>query len=198
MTLLGIALLVGCPDLDLRAPRKRALWRRRGAGLRRRGVVVGHRDDPGRRGAAGATINAGARARRHLDGRFGRRHLRCSSPESPSALTTQRLQGVVRSVNDLRSVRVGAVARVVDGRLPDRAADRVPRLSTAAEGLRAAQSGQIDAFIYDRPLLAWMLQQDFPRLELTPITLDQPELCVRPAAQQRAPRGAGRRDARRV
>ena len=89
-----------------------------------------------------------------------------------SALTTQRLMGVVRNDNDLRSVNVGAVAgsSTLDFLTEQRIAFRA--YPTAADGLRAAQSGQIDAFVYDRPLLAWMLQQDFPRLELTPVTLD--------------------------
>ena len=89
-----------------------------------------------------------------------------------SALTTQRLLGVVRNDNDLRSVRIGAVvgSSTVDFLTEQRIAFRP--YPTAADGLRAAQSGQIDAFVYDRPLLAWMLQQDFPRLELTPVTLD--------------------------
>jgi len=89
-----------------------------------------------------------------------------------SALTTQRLLGVVRNENDLRSVRVGAVAgsSTVDFLTEQRIAFRP--YPTAADGLRAVQSEQTDAFVYDRPLLAWMLQQDFPRLELTPVTLD--------------------------
>lgn len=89
-----------------------------------------------------------------------------------SALTTQRLQGVVRNVNDLRSVRIGAVAgsSTVDFLTEQRIMFRT--YPTAADGLRTAQSGQIDAFVYDRPLLAWILRQDFPRLDLTPIALD--------------------------
>jgi polar amino acid transport system substrate-binding protein len=95
-----------------------------------------------------------------------------------SALTTQRLQGVVRTTNDLRSVRVGAVAgsSTVDFLAEQRIAFR--SYPSAAEGLRAAQSGEIDAFVYDRPLLAWMLQQGFPRLELTQITLDSQNYAI--------------------
>jgi polar amino acid transport system substrate-binding protein len=88
-----------------------------------------------------------------------------------AALTTARLQGVVRNSNDLRAMRVGAVAdtSTVNFLTDERIAFRPYR--TAADGLQAAQSGQIDAFVYDRPLLAWMLQQDFPRLDLAPTTL---------------------------
>jgi ABC-type amino acid transport substrate-binding protein len=95
-----------------------------------------------------------------------------------SALTTQRLQGGVRTTNDLRSVRVGALAgsSTVDFLAEQRIAFR--SYPSAAEGLRAAQSGEIDAFVYDRPLLAWMLQQDFPRLELTQITLDSQNYAI--------------------
>ncbi len=89
-----------------------------------------------------------------------------------SALTTQRLQGIVRNANDLRSIRVGALAgsSTVDFLTEQRIGFRT--YPTAAAGLRAAESGRIDAFVYDRPLLAWILRQDFPQLDLTPVTLD--------------------------
>ena len=89
-----------------------------------------------------------------------------------AALTAARLQGVVRNVNDLRAMQIGAVANTstVDFLTEQRIVFRPYR--TAADGLQAAQSGQIEAFIYDRPLLAWMLQQDYPRLDLTPVSLD--------------------------
>jgi len=95
-----------------------------------------------------------------------------------SALTTQRLQGIVHNSNDLRSMRVGAVAgsSTVDFLAEQRIAFRPYR--TAAEGLHAAESGQIDAFVYDRPLLAWMLQQGFARLELTPVSLDNQNYAI--------------------
>lgn len=95
-----------------------------------------------------------------------------------SALTTQRLQGVVRNVNDLRSVRIGAVAgsSTVDFLTKQRIAFRT--FPTAADGLRAAQSAEIDAFVYDRPLLAWLLRHDFPSLDLTPISLDTQNYAI--------------------
>ncbi len=95
-----------------------------------------------------------------------------------AALTAARLQGVVRNGNDLRAIRIGAVAgtSTVNFLIEQRIAFRPFR--TAAAGLQAAQSGQIDAFVYDRPLLAWMLQQDFPRLDLAPITLDNQNYAI--------------------
>ena len=95
-----------------------------------------------------------------------------------SALTTQRLLGAVRSVNDLREARVGAVAgSSTVGFLTGQRIQFRP-YPTATDGLRAVQSGQIDAFVYDRPLLAWMLQGDFTRLELTPILLGNQDYAM--------------------
>lgn len=95
-----------------------------------------------------------------------------------AALTAQRLQGLIRNTNDLRAVRIGAVtgSSTVDFLTEQRIAFR--SYPTAAAGLQAVQSGRIEAFVYDRPLLAWMLQQDFPRLELTPITLDNQNYAI--------------------
>ncbi len=95
-----------------------------------------------------------------------------------AALTAQRLQGLIRNTNDLRAVRIGAVtgSSTVDFLTEQRIAFR--SYPTAAAALQAVQFGRIEAFVYDRPLLAWMLQQDFPRLELTPITLDNQSYAI--------------------
>lgn len=95
-----------------------------------------------------------------------------------SALTTQRLQGVVRNVHDLGSIRVGAVAgSSTEGFLTgQRIQFRAYRMAT--DGLHAVQSGQIDAFVYDRPLLAWALRQGFPDLELAAVTLGSENYAI--------------------
>ncbi|MBC9179175.1 substrate-binding periplasmic protein [Pseudoroseomonas ludipueritiae] len=95
-----------------------------------------------------------------------------------SALTTQRMQGVVRNVGDLRAIRVGAVAG--SSTVEFLGAQRVAfeAFSLPAEGLRAVKAGRIDAFVYDRPLLAWTIQQDFPELEVLPITLDSQNYAI--------------------
>lgn len=95
-----------------------------------------------------------------------------------SALTTQRLQGLVRNVNDLRSVRVGVVegssaAEFLSGQRVSWRGFAGPR-----EGLEAVQRHQIDAFVYDRPLLSWMIRQDFSSLQLLGINLDVQNYAV--------------------
>ncbi|MDK1373299.1 MULTISPECIES: transporter substrate-binding domain-containing protein [unclassified Sinorhizobium] len=78
-----------------------------------------------------------------------------------SALTTRQIRGVVSSVDDLPGVRVGALAGsatldfLVRERIGYRNFDRVE------DGLNMLSSGSIDAFVYDKPLLAWLVAQKF-------------------------------------
>lgn len=79
-----------------------------------------------------------------------------------STLTRRGLEGAVHGFNDLRSVRVGAVA---NSPTTDYFAHQ--QLSFRAfpdiqSGLSALARGQIDAFVHDKPLLTWMVRNDFP------------------------------------
>jgi ABC-type amino acid transport substrate-binding protein len=78
-----------------------------------------------------------------------------------STLTKRGLQGAVHSVNDLRSVRVGAPAGSTTVEYLDR--QRIPYRAFAdpEAGLKALQASTIDAFVYDKPLLAWLTLQDY-------------------------------------
>lgn len=89
-----------------------------------------------------------------------------------SALTTQRLQGVVRNADDLRSIRVGAVigSSTVDF-LNGRRIEFIG-FPGPLEGLQAVRTGKLDAFVHDRPLLGWTIKQRFPEVDLLPISLD--------------------------
>jgi ABC-type amino acid transport substrate-binding protein len=79
-----------------------------------------------------------------------------------SSLTRRELQGAVHSINDLRSVRVGAVAKssTIDYLDRQRIAHQV--FADVKEGLTALRTGSVDAFVYDKPLLTWTVRQDFP------------------------------------
>jgi ABC-type amino acid transport substrate-binding protein len=78
-----------------------------------------------------------------------------------TALTARKLQGMVREVDDLTRVRVGAIAgsATTDYLLANRIQYR--GFATAEEGLAALQNDTIDAFVYDKPLLAWTVLQRF-------------------------------------
>lgn len=78
-----------------------------------------------------------------------------------STLTKRELQGAVNSVNDLRSVRVGAPVGSTSADYLDH--ERIPHRGFGGQGagLKALQAGAIDAFVYDKPLLTWLVLRDF-------------------------------------
>jgi hypothetical protein len=78
-----------------------------------------------------------------------------------AALTVRQLQGTVHEVADLSTARVGAV----DGTTTE---DVLLQLrvwpvtfATPKDALLALRAGKVDAVVYDRPLLAWFVKQDF-------------------------------------
>lgn len=78
-----------------------------------------------------------------------------------STLTRRGLEGAVHGFNDLRSVRVGAVANspTTDYLGRQRLSFRTfPDIQT---GLSALGAGKIDAFVHDKPLLTWMVRNDY-------------------------------------
>jgi ABC-type amino acid transport substrate-binding protein len=78
-----------------------------------------------------------------------------------SALTTSRMRGLVNGVEDLSSVRVGTIAGSATVGFLDGRRVRHRNFAQLADGLKALESGSIDAFVYDKPLLAWTIQQQF-------------------------------------
>jgi polar amino acid transport system substrate-binding protein len=96
-----------------------------------------------------------------------------------STLTRRELQGVVHNVNDLRSVRVGAIAgsSTVDYLDRQRMAHR--SFASVPDGLTALQAGDIDAFVYDKPLLIWIVLHDFSTtLRVLDIVLDSQNYAI--------------------
>jgi ABC-type amino acid transport substrate-binding protein len=96
-----------------------------------------------------------------------------------STLTKRELQGVVHSVDDLRSVRVGTPAgsSTIEYLDHERIAHRV--FPGPQEGLKALQAGTIDAFVYDKPLLTWLVLQDFSStLRVLDITFDKQNYAI--------------------
>ena len=95
-----------------------------------------------------------------------------------SAITTHQLQGLVRNLDDLRSLRVGVVNNTssVDFLVQQ----RISHLGFAdpSAALSAVQSGQIDAFVYDRPLLSWIVHGHFPSLQVLNLTFDPQNYAI--------------------
>ncbi|WP_165911913.1 MULTISPECIES: transporter substrate-binding domain-containing protein [unclassified Rhizobium] len=78
-----------------------------------------------------------------------------------SALTTRQIRGLVNGVEDLPRVRVGAVAGSATTGYLDGERIRHRDFDKVQDGFRALASGSIDAFVYDKPLLAWTAAQEF-------------------------------------
>lgn len=95
-----------------------------------------------------------------------------------SAITTHQLQGLVRNADDLRSLRVGAVSgsSSVDFLNEQRIGHQGFDSPTAA--LTALRTGDIDAVIYDRPLLSWLVRGGFPTLQVLTVTFDPQNYAI--------------------
>lgn len=78
-----------------------------------------------------------------------------------SALTVRHLQGTVHSVGDLNSVRVGVVRGSSTQDSLRNLKITYQDFDTPAAGLEALRANKLDAFVYDKPLLAWLVQQQF-------------------------------------
>jgi ABC-type amino acid transport substrate-binding protein len=78
-----------------------------------------------------------------------------------SLLTTKQLQGLVHGVEDLRSVRVATVKGTAADATLTKMRIKHRSYATAADGLNALRRGSIDAFVFDKALLAWTIRQNY-------------------------------------
>jgi ABC-type amino acid transport substrate-binding protein len=91
----------------------------------------------------------------------------------------RELEGAVHNVNDLRSVRVGAPAGSAPVEYLD--GERISHrgFSGPQDGLKALQAGAIDAFVYDKPLLIWLVLRDFlSTLRVLDITFNKQNYAI--------------------
>ncbi|MDP9810001.1 ABC-type amino acid transport substrate-binding protein [Rhizobium tibeticum] len=78
-----------------------------------------------------------------------------------SALTTRQMRGLVNGVEDLPNVRVGTLANSATIGFLDGERIKHSTFAQVGDGLKALDAGSIDAFVYDKPLLAWTVEQHF-------------------------------------
>lgn len=90
-----------------------------------------------------------------------------------SVLTTSQIQGTIQGISDLAMVRIGTVKGTSsEGDLLRRKLKFQP-YGTVGEGLKALRAGRLDAFVYDKPLLAWAIRQGHAsRLKLLDISIE--------------------------
>jgi ABC-type amino acid transport substrate-binding protein len=78
-----------------------------------------------------------------------------------SQLTLKQLRGTVHGEADLRDARVAAVAGTETTEYLGRERIEYQVFADAEAGLTALQKGRIDALVYDRPLLLWLVSRRF-------------------------------------
>jgi polar amino acid transport system substrate-binding protein len=78
-----------------------------------------------------------------------------------SVLTIKHLRGTVHGISDLSAARVGALTGTSTKGALSHLRIAYQEFSTLSDGLNALRAHELDAFVYDKPLLAWVIHQDF-------------------------------------
>jgi polar amino acid transport system substrate-binding protein len=90
-----------------------------------------------------------------------------------SVLTLNQLRGNVHNEADLRYVRAAAIAGTETTEYLDRERIAHQDFSNPEAGLLALRKGNIDAVVYDRPILQWLVNEHFSgTLRVLPTTFD--------------------------
>jgi polar amino acid transport system substrate-binding protein len=90
-----------------------------------------------------------------------------------SALTLKQLRGSVHNEADLRYVRAAAIAGTETTEYLDRERIAHQDFPNPEASLQALRHGNIDAVVYDRPMLLWLVKQNFSgALRVLPATFD--------------------------
>lgn len=78
-----------------------------------------------------------------------------------SQLTLKQLHGAVHGEGDLQYVRVGAIAASETTEYLGRQHIAYQAFADVEVGLSALKQGRIDALVYDRPLLLWLVRERY-------------------------------------
>ncbi|TGQ24789.1 transporter substrate-binding domain-containing protein, partial [Mesorhizobium sp. M4B.F.Ca.ET.214.01.1.1] len=78
-----------------------------------------------------------------------------------SVLTVTQMEGMVQGESDLGTVRVGAVRNSSTASYLDSTHIRHQDFATVQQGLDTLRAGKIDALVHDKPLLGWLVGQNY-------------------------------------
>lgn len=96
-----------------------------------------------------------------------------------SVLTVKQMEGIVQSEGDLASVRVGDLANSSTQAYLAARRIRHSGYPTLQTGLDALRKGQIDAFVYDKPLLSWSIARDYSTsLRVLDVTFEKQNYAI--------------------
>jgi ABC-type amino acid transport substrate-binding protein len=81
-----------------------------------------------------------------------------------SSLTVNKLESRIKGPQDLPKVRVGTLPDTTSGSYLEASNISFRTYKTTLDGLQAIVDGQIDAFVYDAPMLRYLVNKDFKRI----------------------------------
>jgi polar amino acid transport system substrate-binding protein len=91
-----------------------------------------------------------------------------------ASLTVSELGSVVKGPQDLINVRVGAIPGTTSFEYLEKNHLSFQKFASVEEGLDALNRGRIDAFVYDSPVLRYIIKRNFPAsLMVLPQTFEQ-------------------------
>jgi ABC-type amino acid transport substrate-binding protein len=80
-----------------------------------------------------------------------------------TSLTVSQLESTVQGVDDLPKVRVATVDGSVSSEFLKARGIGFEATNTLEDSLQALASGSVDAVVYDRPLLLYLSNQEYPK-----------------------------------
>jgi ABC-type amino acid transport substrate-binding protein len=95
-----------------------------------------------------------------------------------SALTVGELRSRVRGPHDLPRVRVATVVNSTSQQYLQSRRIRVRTFPDLPEALATLDEGQVDAVVYDAPLLRFQILQDHPRLQVLPEVFERQDYAI--------------------
>ena len=96
-----------------------------------------------------------------------------------SQLTLKQLHGAVHGEADLRYVRAGAIAGTETTEYLSHQHIAYQAFADAEMGLSALKKGRIDALVYDRPLLLWLVRERYAdSLQVLDATFDPQDYAI--------------------
>lgn len=91
-----------------------------------------------------------------------------------SSLTVDRLESSIKGPEDLAHVKVASVAGSTSAAYLDRRHIPYRAVPTPLDGLKAVEAGQVDAMVYDQPILQYHAKTDLAgRVTVLPVTFDR-------------------------
>ena len=92
-----------------------------------------------------------------------------------SALTVTQLDSKVQGLNDLYDVNVGTISSSSAATYLNKNKIEFSDHQSVSEGLASVANGDIDAFVYDAPLMKYLIKQNklSSKIKVLPVTLEQ-------------------------